>query len=154
MQTGNAAIAAAGTVEGWFFWEGGAAVMRDSTSSAGWIIAYDSGGRVANGSVGGQYSRADEVAVYDAVPSAATIRSHFQAGRDVNDTTAPAAPTGLRATARLGRVDLDWNDVTDAELDGYDVFRATSPAGPFTRINPSRLSASAYAHLGPNKNPA
>ena len=182
--------------------------MRDSTSSAGWIVAYDSGGRVAyraggttfttalntadvrdgwhhlavtvsngatgfyldgslahsatgagtaaatmpwhvmrNGTVGGQYTRgrADEVAVYDTALSAATIRSHFQAGRDVNDTTAPAAPAGLRATARLGRVDLDWNDVTDAELDGYDVFRATSAAGPFTRINPSRLSASAYS---------
>ena len=35
MQTGSAAIAATGTVEGWFFWEGGVAVMRDSTSSAG-----------------------------------------------------------------------------------------------------------------------
>jgi hypothetical protein len=208
MQTGNAAIAAAGTVEGWFFWEGGVAVLRDSTSSAGWIVAYDSGGRVAyraggttfttalntvdvrdgwhhlavtvsngatgfyldgvlvhsgsgagtaaaampwhvmrNGTVSSQYARgrADEVAVYDRPLSAATIRAHFEAGRDVNDTTAPAAPAGLRATARLGRVDLDWNDVTDADLDGYDVFRATSAAGPFTRINPSRLSASAYA---------
>ena len=99
-----------------------------------------------NGTVSGQYARgrADEVAVYDTALSAATIRSHFQAGRDVNDTTAPAAPAGLRATARLGRVDLDWNDVIDTDLDGYDVFRATSAAGPFTRINPSRLSASAY----------
>jgi hypothetical protein len=43
----QAGIAAAGTIEGWFFWEGGVAVMRDSTSSEGWIVAFDGGGRVA-----------------------------------------------------------------------------------------------------------
>jgi hypothetical protein len=89
--------------------------------------------------------RADEIAVYaDALP-AATIRAHFEAGRDVTDTAAPPAPTDLAATPRLGRVELDWSDVTDADLDGYDVFRATSPGGAFTRINASRLSTSAYA---------
>src|SRR5687768_11029220 len=36
-----------GTVEGWFVWEAGVAVMRDSTASGGWILAFDSGGRVA-----------------------------------------------------------------------------------------------------------
>jgi hypothetical protein len=203
MQSGTAA---AGTLEGWFFWEGGVALMRDSTSAAGWILAFDSGGRVAyrvagttfttslatadvrdgwhhvvvtvagdatafyldgvlvqtdagagatppampwhvmrNGTTS-QFSRgrADEIAVYtDALP-AATIRAHFEAGRDVTDTAAPPAPTGLAATPRLGRVELDWSDVTDADLDGYDVFRATNPGGPFTRINASRLSTSAY----------
>ena len=37
----------AATLEGWFFWEAGVALMRDATSSAGWILAYDSGGRIA-----------------------------------------------------------------------------------------------------------
>ena len=206
MQTGVAPIAATGTVEGWFFWEGGVAVMRDSTSSGGWILAFDSGGSLAyrvagttfttplatadvrdgwhhvaltvadgattfyldgdpvhNGTGAGtaaaampwhvmrngttsQYTRgrADEIAVYgDALPEA-TIRAHFMAGRDVTDTAAPAAPAGLTATPRLGRVELDWGDATDADLDGYDVFRATSAAGPFTRVNLSRLGASAY----------
>jgi Concanavalin A-like lectin/glucanases superfamily len=203
MQAGGAAT---GTLEGWFFWEGGVALMRDSSSSRGWILAFDSGGRVAyrvggttfttplattdvrdgwhhvvltvaggdtafyldgalahsgtgagtdapampwhvmrNGTTG-QYARgrADEVAVYGGALPAATVGMHFAAGRDVNDTVAPATPTGLTATARFGRVELDWSDVPDADLDGYDVFRATSAAGPFTRINPSRLSASAF----------
>ena len=63
-----------------------------------------------------QYTRgrADEVAVYGAALPAATIRAHFEAGRDVTDTAAPAAPAGLTATARLGRVELDWSDVADA----------------------------------------
>ena len=39
--------AAARTIEGWFDWEGGVAVMRDATSAGGWILAYDNGGRVA-----------------------------------------------------------------------------------------------------------
>jgi hypothetical protein len=202
----QAAAAVSGTVEGWFFWEGGVALMRDSTSSAGWIVAFDSGGSVAYRVAGTTFTtslrtadvrdgwhqvvltiapgatalyvdgvlvhsgtgagtvapampwhvmrngttsqftrgRADEVAVYTGALSAETIRSHFEAGRDVADTAAPAAPGGLTATPRLGRVELDWDDVPAADLDGYDVFRAPSAAGPFVRINTSRLSASAY----------
>ena len=62
----------------------------------------------------------------------------------------PAAPAGLTATARLARVELDWNDVADPDVDGYDVFRATSATGPFTRVNPSRLSGSAYTDASVN----
>src|SRR3954452_17489132 len=207
LQAGVAPLTGAGTLEGWFFWEGGVAVMRDATSAGGWILAFDSGGHVAyraggttfttalatadvrdgwhhlaltvsggstafyvdgalvhsgtgagpaaaampwhvmrNGTTAGQYTRgrADEGAVYAVALSAATVRSQFAAGRDVTDTVAPATPTGLKATAGLGRVTLDWADVADADLDGYDVFRATNAAGPFTRVNASRLSGSAY----------
>src|SRR4051812_41004971 len=35
------------TIEGWFFWEGGIALLRDNTSAAGWILAFDSAGQVA-----------------------------------------------------------------------------------------------------------
>ncbi len=45
LQAGGAPVAA--TLEGWFFWEAGVALMRDATASAGWILAFDSGGRVA-----------------------------------------------------------------------------------------------------------
>jgi hypothetical protein len=47
LQAGDPAPASAGTLEGWFFWEAGVALLRDSTGAAGWILAYDSGGRVA-----------------------------------------------------------------------------------------------------------
>ena len=206
LQAGAAPVAAAATLEGWFFWEAGVALMRDATSSAGWILAYESGGMVAyrvggttftttlptadlrdgwhhvavtaaggstalyvdgalvhsgtgasavpavlpwhvmrNGTTS-QFTRgrADEVAVYGTALDAATILAHFRAGRDTTDGVAPTAPAGLVATARLGRVELDWNDVADADLDGYDVFRATSAAGPFTTVNASRLGASAF----------
>ena len=134
-----------GTLEGWFDWRSGVALMRDHTSTAGvgWIVAFDSSGRLfyrvggaklntgrtvgslmggwhhvavtndgtavafyldgerihgaqasitapptlpwhvmRNGNHPTQFTagRADEVAVYDRALSAATIRSHFQAG--------------------------------------------------------------------------
>jgi Concanavalin A-like lectin/glucanases superfamily len=206
MQAGGAPASGAATLEGWFFWEAGVALLRDQTSSAGWILAYDSGGKVAyrvggttfttslatasvrdgwhhvaltvsdgatslyvdgalvHGGVGAgaaaaampwhvlrngttsQFTRgrADEVAVYATALDAATVRAHFEAGRDTSDAAAPAVPTGLVATARLGRVELGWSAVADADLDGYDVFRATSPAGPFARVNASRLSDAAF----------
>ncbi len=34
----------AGTLEGWFDWRGGTALMRDNTTGDGWILAYDAGG--------------------------------------------------------------------------------------------------------------
>jgi hypothetical protein len=198
----QAPASAAGTLEGWFFWEAGVALMRDSTVSGGWILAFDSGGNVAyraggvtfatslstadvrggwhhvaltvgagatafyldgglvhSGTAGSaapvmpwhvmrngttsQYTggRADEIAVYGSALPAATIRARFEAGRDIADTVAPATPTALTATARLGRVELEWADAGDADLDGYEVWR--SAGGPFTRVA-SGLSASAY----------
>lgn len=209
LEVGDASLALAGTgtIEGWFFWESGVALLRDSTSSGGWILAYDSNGRVAyraggrtfatslatadlrdgwhhvaltvasdetkfyadgvrvhadsgpgaatavmpwrgmrNGTVPSQYAggRADEVALYGGVLSEDQVRAHFGAGRDVTDANPPGAPVGLTATARLGRVSLDWTDAPDGDLDGYDVYRSTAPGGPYARINASRLFASSY----------
>lgn len=40
-------LGVAGTIEGWFDWRGGAAIMRDHTDTAGWVLAFDNGGRLA-----------------------------------------------------------------------------------------------------------
>jgi endonuclease I len=61
------------------------------------------------------------------------------------DIIPPAAPTGLAAVAGNGRVDLDWNDNAEADLAGYDVFRATASGGPFTKLNAVLVGASLYA---------
>ena len=42
------------------------------------------------------------------------------------DVTAPAAPSGLTATAGEASISLDWNDNGEADLDGYNVYRGTS----------------------------
>jgi len=41
------ALTTTGTLEGWFNWEAGTSLLRDTTSGAGWILAYDSGGSLA-----------------------------------------------------------------------------------------------------------
>jgi hypothetical protein len=60
------------------------------------------------------------------------------------DTTPPAAPAGLGATAGDGSVSLDWADNGEGDLDGYTVYRATSSGGPYTALNGSLLSSSDY----------
>jgi hypothetical protein len=41
------ALAASGSLEGWFDWRGGTALMRDSTTGGGWILAFDNAGSFA-----------------------------------------------------------------------------------------------------------
>jgi hypothetical protein len=99
---------------------------------------------MGNGSVATQRTRGrgDEVAIYGRALTASEVADHFRAGRGVADTTPPAPPQGLSATGVLERVVLDWADGPETDLDGYDVYRATAAAGPFTRINTSRLTSS------------
>ena len=44
--------------------------------------------------------------------------------RDITDSTAPEAPSGLTATAVAGGIALQWNDVIAADLAGYGVYYA------------------------------
>ena len=43
MSAATASLSAQGTLEGWFDWRAGTALMRDSTTAGGWILIYDSG---------------------------------------------------------------------------------------------------------------
>ena len=60
------------------------------------------------------------------------------------DGLAPAQPTGLAATGGNGFIDLDWNDNTEPDLDGYNVYRSTAPGGPYGPLNGSLVGGSAY----------
>ena len=60
------------------------------------------------------------------------------------DTTPPAMPTGLVATAGDGTVDLDWADNGESDLDGYLVYRATSSGGPYAALTASPILDSVY----------
>ncbi|WP_169853071.1 DUF7594 domain-containing protein [Anaerohalosphaera lusitana] len=50
------------------------------------------------------------------------------------DTTAPAAPTGLGATAGDGSVDLDWADNSESDLDSYTVYRSTTSGSGYAAV--------------------
>lgn len=57
----------------------------------------------------------------------------------------PAVPQNLTATGQSGRVLLDWDDVTTAGLDGYNVYRSTTSGGTKTRLNASLVPVSTYS---------
>ena len=55
----------------------------------------------------------------------------------------PAAPTGLVATAGDGSVSLNWDDNTEPDLAGYNVYRSTTASGPYSKINGPLVASSA-----------
>ena len=50
-------------------------------------------------------------------------------------TQGVAAPSGLTATDGIGRIALSWQPVSDADLIGYNVYRATSSSAAFTALS-------------------
>jgi len=63
------------------------------------------------------------------------------------DTTPPAPPTGLTATAGDGRVDLAWSASSAPDLAGYSLYRSTN-GGAFVLLNGSLLTSTVYADTG------
>jgi fibronectin type 3 domain-containing protein len=62
------------------------------------------------------------------------------------NVTAPAAPTGLTASgASQTTITLNWNDNSEVDLDGYDVYRSTTSGGVYSKINGSLVTVSNYA---------
>lgn len=58
-----------------------------------------------------------------------------------------AAVPGVTATAGPGRVSLSWTASPDANA-GYHVYRSTSSAGPFVRVNSSLLTTTSFTETG------
>ena len=56
----------------------------------------------------------------------------------------PSIPTGLMAAGN--GIALDWADNTEANLAGYNVYRATSSGGTYTKLNAS-LSYNGYGYF-------
>lgn len=56
----------------------------------------------------------------------------------------PAQPLGLTAAYANNQASLDWADNIEPDLSGYNVYRATAVAGPFVKLNPSPVAASAF----------
>ncbi|MCU1517081.1 MAG: hypothetical protein JWQ75_1802, partial [Pseudarthrobacter sp.] len=66
------------------------------------------------------------------------------------DTTAPAAPAGLTATAGTNSVALGWTANTEPDLAGYHVERATASTGPWTRLTGTTpITAATYTDTAP-----
>jgi concanavalin A-like lectin/glucanase superfamily protein len=50
------ALSVDGTLEGWFDWRAGTAVLRDHSAAGGWLLAFDSGGAVSCRAAGRTFS--------------------------------------------------------------------------------------------------
>ncbi len=61
---------------------------------------------------------------------------------------APAAPTGLIATAGSENISLDWNDNAETDIGGYNVYRSSTDGGPYTKLNGSLVASSSYINTG------
>src|SRR6266540_3987819 len=73
------------------------------------------------------------------------VNAGWVAGAPVSaDTTPPAQPQGLVATAGDGSVSLNWTPNSDADLAGYNLYRATTSPVPTTGtpVNGSTLLTS------------
>ncbi len=60
----------------------------------------------------------------------------------------PAAPTNLVAEPGDSRLSLDWDDNTEADLAGYNVYRSVSHGSGYARVNQSLLTSSQYTDTG------
>jgi hypothetical protein len=60
--------------------------------------------------------------------------------RRATDGEPPAKPHGLSATGSYDAVLLDWQNIAADDLDGYHVYRAQSPSGPYTRLTAEHLA--------------
>jgi uncharacterized delta-60 repeat protein len=59
----------------------------------------------------------------------------------------PHRPEGLRAQGQTSSVALNWNPATDcngAAVSGYNLYRSTTPGGPYTKVNTSLITQSQY----------
>jgi len=74
------------------------------------------------------YYKVVAVNFYGQVSSATTISA-------TRPATAPAAPTGLTAVPSVKSVTLSWNANGEANLAGYQIFRATSASGAYQQVN-------------------
>ncbi len=53
-------------------------------------------------------------------------------------------PRHLRAASADSQITLSWNASSEPALQGYHVYRAPTPAGPFTRLTEDPLAATTY----------
>jgi len=59
------------------------------------------------------------------------------------DLEYPSAVTALAAVGTAGRVTLEWRLDESPDLAGYNVYRATGAAGPYTKVTPLPIGRSA-----------
>jgi fibronectin type 3 domain-containing protein/regulation of enolase protein 1 (concanavalin A-like superfamily) len=68
-------------------------------------------------------------------------------GTRTSDTVPPAMPSNPTSVGSTGSIALNWLNNIEADLAGYNVYRASAPDGPFIKLNGSVLTSSDYTDL-------
>jgi hypothetical protein len=66
MTASGPVLSTSGSIEGWFYWQGGGALLRDNTSAStgGWILGWDNGGSLYYRVAGTSYNSGLSAAAY------------------------------------------------------------------------------------------
>lgn len=86
----------------------------------------------------------DDVRIYNRPLAAAEIGVLAEA-KTVAPPLPPAAPQGAIAVGHDSRIDLRWPLDTDPNVEGYNIYRAETEDGPFTKLNKSLHRTSIYS---------
>ena len=62
----------------------------------------------------------------------------------ISDIIAPDTPENISVTFNSSSVTLDWDDNTESDFAGYQVYRSLSETGTYTRQNVNTLTSSTY----------
>ncbi len=76
--------------------------------------------------------------------TAGTVDGHMTIALKPEPGSNPAAPTGLTATAGYIPVKLDWNNNSEGDLAGYNVYRSTTSGSGYSKLNSTLLTDSNY----------
>jgi hypothetical protein len=86
----------------------------------------------------------DDVRLYNRALTVAEIGALAEA-EPVPPPPPPAVPQRVIAIGHDSRIDLRWPFDTDPNLEGYNVYRAETADGPFTKLNKSMHEVSVYS---------
>jgi hypothetical protein len=62
----------------------------------------------------------------------------------VDGPAAPGTPANLTAAVTSANVELAWQANTEPDLTGYNVYRGTNAAGPYTKLTATPITATQY----------
>lgn len=67
---------------------------------------------------------------------------------DPPDTTPPADPTGLVASPGNTTASLTWNNNTEGDLDGYNIYRSATSGSGYSKLNTNPVTSPAFTDTG------